>query len=179
MRLDLLKPVIRANMRTANRRLQQYAKSGVENPHLNSILEKIKGSPFYDVEKNKLRMGGLSKRDLETLAEVQKEIKSLDTVKKYTKKVEKIYDANKDLFKDSEMPDINFFARAIETFQSIHGDKYNTWTDYIQQTGNIESKGDTLANMFKDILRQQQDVELSQHEIEKLNNDTLEKWEKF
>ena len=64
MRLDLLKPVIRANMRTANRRLQQYAKSGVDNPYLNSILEKIKGSPFYDAEKNKLRMGGLSKRDL-------------------------------------------------------------------------------------------------------------------
>ena len=99
MRLDLLKPVIRANMRTANRRLQQYAKSGVENPHLNSILEKIKGSPFYDAEKNKLRMGGISKRDLETLAEVQKEIKSVDTVKKYTKKVEKIYDDNKELSK--------------------------------------------------------------------------------
>ena len=80
MRLDLLKPVIRANMRTANRRLQQYAKSEVNNPHLNSILEKIKGSPFYDTEKNKLKMGGLSKRDLETLAEVQKEIKSVDTV---------------------------------------------------------------------------------------------------
>ena len=56
MRLDLLKPIIRANMRTANRRLQQYAKSGVENPHLNSILEKIKGSPFYDAENNKLKM---------------------------------------------------------------------------------------------------------------------------
>ena len=179
MRLDLLKPVIRANMRTANRRLQQYAKSGVDNPHLNSILEKIKGSPFYDVEKNKLKMGGLSKRDLETLAEVQKEIKSVDTVKKYTKKVEKIYDDNKDLFKDSEMPDINFFARAIDTFQSIHGDKYMTWTDWIEQNGNIESKGDTLANMFKDILREQQGVELSQKEIEKLNADTLEKWEKF
>ena len=96
MRLDLLKPVVRANMRTANRRLQQYAKSGVENPHLNSILEKIKGSPFYDVEKNKLKMGGLSKRDLETLAEVQKEIKSVDTVNKYTKKVEKIYDYKKE-----------------------------------------------------------------------------------
>ena len=179
MRLDLLKPVIRANMRTANRRLQQYAKSGVDNPHLNSILEKIKGSSFYDAEKNKLRMGGLSKRDLDTLAEVQKEIKSVDTVKKYTKKVEKIYDDNKELFKDSEMPDINFFARAIETFQSIHGDKYMTWTDWIEQNGNIESKGDTLANMFKDILREQQGVELSQKEIEKLNEDTLEKWEKF
>ena len=95
MRLDLLKPIIRANMRTANRRLQQYAKSGVDNPHLNSILEKIKGSPFYDAEKNKLKMSGLSKRDLETLAEVQKEIKSVDTVKKYTKKVEEIYDNNK------------------------------------------------------------------------------------
>ena len=64
MRLDLLKPIIRANMRTANRRLQQYAKSGVENPHLNSILEKIKGSPFYDADKNKLKMDGLPKRDL-------------------------------------------------------------------------------------------------------------------
>ena len=179
MRLDLLKPVIRANMRTANRRLEQYAKSGVENPHLNSILEKIKGSPFYDAEKNKLKMRGLSKRDLETLAEVQKEIKSVDTVKKYTNKVEEIYKNNKDLFKDNGMPDINFFARAIETFQSIHGDKYITWTDYIQQNGNIESKGGTLANMFKDILREQQGVELSQHEIEKLNEDTLEKWEKF
>ena len=179
MRLDLLKPVVRANMRTANRRLEQYAKSGVENPHLNSILEKIKGSQFYDAEKNKLKMRGLSKRDLETLAEVQKEIKSVDTVKKYTKKVEEIYKNNKDLFKDSGMPDINFFARAIETFQSIHGDKYITWTDYIQQNGNIESKGGTLANMFKDILREQQGIELSQHEIEKLNEDTLEKWEKF
>lgn len=179
MRLDLLKPIIRANMRTANRRLQQYAKSGVENPHLNSILEKIKGSPFYDSEKNKLKMGGLSKRDLETLAEVQKEIKSVDTVKKYTKKLEKIYDDNSELFKDIEMPDINFFARAIDTFQSIHGDKYIPWTDNIQQNGNIESKGGTLANMFKDILREQQGVELSQKEIEKLNEATLEKWEKF
>lgn len=179
MRLDLLKPVIRANMRTANRRLEQYAKSGVSNPHLNSILEKINGSSFYDAEKNKLKMRGLSKRDLETLAEVQKEIKSVDTVKKYTKKVEKIYDDNRDLFKDNEMPDINFFARAIDTFQSIHGDRYITWTDYIQQNGNIESKGGTLANMFKDILREQQGVELSQQEIEKLNEDTLEKWEKF
>ena len=179
MRLDLLKPIIRANMRTANRRLQQYAKSGVENPHLNSILEKIKGSPFYDAEKNKLKMRGLSKRDLETLSEVQKEIKSVDTVKKYTKKVEKIYDENKELFKDSEMPDINFFARAIDTFQSIHGNKYMTWTDWIEQNGNIESKGDTLANMFKDILREQQGVELSQKEIEKFNADTLKKKKKF
>ena len=179
MRLDLLKPILRANMRTANRRLQQYAKSGVDNPHLNSILEKLKGSPFYDAEKNKLKMGGLSKRDLETLAEVQREIKSVDTVKKYTKQVEKLYDDNKDLFKDTEMPDINFFARAIETFQSIHGDKYITWTDYIEQNGNIESKGGTLANMFKDILREQQGVELSQKEIEKFNEYTLEKWEQF
>lgn len=179
MRLDLLKPVIRANMRTANRRLEEYAKSGVENPHLNSILEKIKGSPFYDAENNKLKMRGLSKRDLDTLAEVQKEIKSVDTVKKYTEKVEKIYENNKDLFKDSDMPDINFFTRAIDTFQSIHGDKYMTWTDFIEQNGNIESKGDALANMFKDILREQQRVELSQYEIEKLNENTLERWEKF
>ena len=77
------------------------------------------------------------------------------------------------------MPDINFFARAIETFQSIHGDKYITWTDYIEQNGNIESKGGTLANMFKDILREQQGVELSQKEIEKLTENTSEKWEKF
>lgn len=179
MRLDLLKMVIRANMRTANRRLAQYAKNGVENPHLNSILEKIKGSPFYDAEKNKLKMRGLSKRDLETLSEVQKEIKSVDTVKKYTKKVEQIYKNNKDLFKDSGMPDINFFARAVETFQSIHGDRYITLTDWIEQNGNIESKGDTLANMFKDIIREQQGVELSQKEVEKLNENTLVKWEKF
>ena len=179
MRLDLLKPVVRANMRTANRRLQQYAKSGVENPHLNSILEKIKGSPFYDVEKNKLKMGGLYKRYLETLTEVEKDTKSVETFTKYNKKVEQIYDDNKDLFKDSGMPDINFFARAIDTFQSIHGDRYITWTDYMQQNGNIESKGDTLANMFKDIVREQQGGELSQKESEKLNADTLEKWEKF
>lgn len=179
MRLDLLKMVIRANMRTANRRLAQYAKNGVENPHLNSILEKIKGSPFYDAEKNKLKMRGLSKRDLETLADVQQEIKSVDTVKKYTKKVEQIYKNNKDLFKDTGMPDINFFARAVETFQSIHGDRYITMTDWVEQNGNIESRGDTLANMFKDIIREQQGVELSQKEVEKLNENTLAQWQKF
>lgn len=179
MRLDLLKTVIRANMRTANRRLAQYAKNDVENPHLNSILEKIKGSPFYDAEKNKLKMRGLTKRDLETLAEVQKEIKSVDTVKKYTKKVEEIYKNNKDLFKDTGMPDINFFARAVETFESIHGDRYITMTDWIKQNGNIESRGDTLANMFRDIIREQQGVELSQKEIEKLNENTLEQWQRF
>ena len=179
MRLDLLKTVIRANMRTANRRLEQYAKNGVENPHLNSILEKIKGSPFYDAEKNKLKMSGLSKRDLDTLAEVQKEIKSVDTVKKYTKKVEEIYKNNKDLFQDTGMPDINFFARAVETFQSIHGDRYITMTDWIEQNGNIESRGDTLANMFKDIIREQQGVELSQQEVEKLNENTLAQWQRF
>ena len=78
MRLDLLKPVIRANMRTANRRIQQYAKSGVDNPHLSSILEKIKGSPFYDVEKNKLRKKKKKKREEETPAEAQTESKGLE-----------------------------------------------------------------------------------------------------
>ena len=162
MRLNLLKSIARSLLRTANRRLSQYRKSGLKNPDIEDILETISERPYFNKEKGRLMTGGLDKSDLEELVEVEKSLRSIETPMDYKKSVEKIY---KEVGYSSKT-DPNLFYRAIKRFESAHGAYYKEWTNHILEAGQIESKGDTLARWFKDILDEQKGHEYTPEEVE-------------
>ena len=167
MRLNLLKSIARSLLRTANRRLSQYRKSGLKNPDIEDILETISERPYFNKEKGRLMTGGLDRSDLEELRDVEKSLRSVETPRSYKKTVEKIY---KEAGYSSET-DTNLFYRAIKRFESAHGAYYKEWTNNILEAGKIESKGDTLARWFKDILDEQKGHEYTPEEVEDLEND--------
>ena len=167
MRLNLLKSIARSLLRTANRRLSQYRKSGLKNPDIEDILDAISERPYFNKEKGKLMTGGLDRSDLEELVEVEKTLRSTETPRQYKKMVENVY-------KQSGYPDKtdpNLFYRAIKRFESAHGTYYREWTEHILEVGQIESKGDTLARWFKDILDEQKGHEYSAEEVENLESE--------
>lgn len=160
MTLQLRKSVARSLMRTANRRLKDYMKSGIKNPQMEDLMETVSNRP-YMTEKGTLTMRGLNQRELEELIEVQRELRDVGTVKQYKKNVEKIY--KKAGY--SADTDVNLFYRAVKTFESVHGAYYREWTDYVEKTGDITSKSNTLANWFKSILDEQSGKEYSEEEV--------------
>lgn len=164
MQITLLRSIARSLMRTANRRIQSYRKKGIQNPDIEGILENIENRPYYDTNKGRLVMKGLSERDLSELIEVQRELRKTETVREYSKTV-------KDIYKSADIPtntDINMFYRAVKRFESAHGAYYREWTDTIEKTGIIESKGDTLAQWFKEILNEQIKKEYTRQEAESI-----------
>ena len=167
MRLNLLKSIARSLLRTANRRLSQYRKSGLKNPEIEDILDTISERPYFNKEKGRLMTGGIDRGDLEELIEVEKSLRSTETPRSYKKTVEKIY---KEAGYSIET-DPNLFYRAIKRFESAHGAYYKEWTNHILESGNIESKGDTLARWFKDILDEQKGREYTPEEVEDLENE--------
>ena len=167
MRLNLIKSIARSLLRTANRRLSQYRKSGLKNPDIEGILETISERPYFNKEKGRLMTGGLDKNELEELIEIEKSLRSAETPRSYKKTVEKIY---KEAGYSSET-DTNLFYRAIKRFESAHGAYYKEWTNNILEAGKIESKGDTLARWFKDILDEQKGHEYTPEEVENLENE--------
>lgn len=161
MRLELIKAVARSLLRTANRRLSQYRKSGIKNPDIEDILETVSERPYFNKEKGRLKMGGLDRDELEELVQVSKDLRSAETVKQYEKTVKEVY-------RQSGLPentDVNLFYRAMKRFEAAHGTYYKEWTNTILEDGNIESKGGTLENWFKDILKEQSGYEYSPEEV--------------
>ena len=155
--ISALKAVARSLMRTANRRIESYAKKGIQTPNLNSLLDNIKHRDFFNKETGKLSMKNLSERDLQELVEVQRKLRDMDTPRQWEKNVRDIYRKNSDLFPqdiDVEKIDVNYFTRAMESFHSKHGGKYRDWGDWVVEHGNIESKGDTLAQEYRKILQE-------------------------
>lgn len=167
MKTDLLKAVARSLLRTANRRLKDYAKSGVKNPNIESLLTYINDAPFFDSEKGKLTTGGLSNRELSDLIEVEKELRMTETARQYKKNVEKIYKKTGIKSKDP-----NLLYRAVERFKAIHGGYYGEWLDSVIEKRDIKSRGDTLAVWFKDILEEESRNEYSEKELEDIFSDS-------
>lgn len=167
MRLNLLKSIARSLLRTTNRRLSQYRKSGLKNPDIEDILETISERPYFNKEKGRLMTGGLDRSDLEELVEVEKSLRSAETPRQYKKMIENVY-------KQSGYPDKtdpNLFYRALKRFEAVHGTYYKEWTDHVLETGEIESKGGTLARWFREILDEQLEHEFTQEEVENLENE--------
>ena len=167
MRLNLLKSIARSLLRTANRRLSQYRKSGLKNPDIEDILETISERPYFNKEKGRLMTGGLTRNELEELIEVERTLKKTETTNQYIKKVRNFYE----ITGYPANTDPNMFYRALKHFEAVHGTYYKEWTDHVLEAGKIESKGDTLARWFKDILDEQKGHEYTPEEVENLENE--------
>ena len=167
MRLNLLKSIARSLLRTANRRISQYQKSGLKNPDIEDIIGTISERPYFNKEKGRLMTGGLNKSDLEELIEVERALKKTETTNQYIKKVENFYE-NAGYPVDT---DPNLFYRALKRFESAHGAYYKEWTEHVLETGEIESKGGTLARWFREILDEQIEHEYTPEEVEDLKNE--------
>lgn len=163
MTLSLLRSVARSLMRTANRRIKEYAKSGLKNPQVEDLMENIQNRPYVS-EKGTLTMRGLNQRELEELVEVQRELRDISTAKQYKKNVQTIFEK----VGYPSNTDVNLFYRAVKTFESVHGAYYREWTTYVEKTGDISSKGDTLASWYKAILDEQTGKEYSEEEVENI-----------
>lgn len=167
MRLNLLKSIARSLLRTANRRLSQYRKSGLKNPDIEDILDTISDRPYFNKEKGRLMSGGLDRNDLEELIEVERSLRKTETPRQYKKMVMNTYKQAG----YSEKTDPNLFYRALKRFESAHGAYYKEWTNNILESGSIESKGNTLARWFKDILDEQKGHEYTTEEVENIENE--------
>lgn len=166
MRLDLLRSVAHSLLRTANRRLSQYREKGLKNPNIEGILEKIKYRPYFNEKKGTLKTGGLDKSELKELIEVQQSLRGTETPSQYAKNVKEIYKKS-----GVNAEDPNLFYRAIKRFEQTHGTYYREWTNQIERTGIIESKGDTLSRWFREILNEQIEKEYTPQEVESITKD--------
>lgn len=167
MRLNLIKSIARSLLRTANRRLSQYQKSGLKNPDIEDILETISERPYFNKEKGRLMTGGLTRNEIEELIEVERTLKKTETTNQYIKKVKNFYE-NAGYPADT---DPNLFYRALKRFEAVHGTYYREWTNHVLETGKIESKGGTLARWFREILDEQIEYEYTPEEVEDLKNE--------
>ena len=173
MRLELLKSVVRTGMRTANRRLKQWQQSGINNPSFEDIKNRLMGSPFFGTNKkgeSVLKMGGLDKRGLQELYNIQQSLKKLGTPNQYVKKYRKLADQ----FANG---DVNAIGRAFELFRAKHGQRYEEYLDYVAKRGINESNMKMLDYELKQLIMEEMDHEFTDQEVETFDQKT--DFEKF
>ena len=162
MRLELLKSVVRAGMRTANRRLKQWQQSGINNPSFEDIKNRLMGSPFLGTNKkgeSVLKIGGLDKRSLQELYNIQKSLKSLGTTNQYEKKYRKLAD-------QFAGGDINAVGRAFDRFRATHGKYYEQYLSYIEKNGINENNKKYLDYELERLIQEEMEHEFTEQEIE-------------
>ena len=97
MTLKQLRAKARSLMRTANRRIDTYRKEGVINLSLESIIDNLKSAGMFNDKTNRISMAGLDERGLKVLIGYQEDLKEVETVAKYKKKVVESYNENKEI----------------------------------------------------------------------------------
>ena len=149
-------------MRTANRRLKQWQQSGINNSSFEDIKNRLMGSPFFGINKkgeNVLKMGGLDKRSLQELYNIQKSLKMLGTPKQYVKKYKKLADQ----FANG---DINVISRAFERFRAVHGKNYEMYLEYIEKNGINTNKPRYFDIEMQNLIMEEMGHEFTEQEIE-------------
>ena len=129
MTLKQLRAKARSLMRTANRRIDTYRKEGVINLSLESIIDNLKSAGMFNEKTDRISMAGLDERGLKVLIGYQEELKDVETVAKYKKKVVEFYgeEANN------------------EVISSIAKEKY---TDDIQVSDNKQLFYDEFSHRY-------------------------------
>ena len=205
MTLKQLRAKARSLMRTANRRIDTYQKEGVTNLSLESIIDNLKSAGMFNEKTDRISMAGLDERGLKVLIGYQEELKDVETVAKYKKKVVEAYNENKEytpqdvldtigktetvkeidnktgeeIEVETDITDYNYLARAAHSFMDKYGAQYSEWIEQQAINGNIESRGDKLADIFTLFLKEYSGKEFTNEEIERMANyewEDMEKW---
>ena len=205
MTLKQLRAKARSLMRTANRRIDTYRKEGVINLSLESIIDNLKSAGMFNDKTNRISMAGLDERGLKVLIGYQEDLKEVETVAKYKKKVVESYNENKEytpqdvldtigktetvketdpetgeeIEVEKDITDYNYLARAARSFIDKYGVQYSEWIEQQAINGNFESRGDKLADIFTLFLKEYSGKEFTNEEIERMSNyewEDMEKW---
>ena len=205
MTLKQLRAKARSLMRTANRRIDTYRKEGVINLSLESIIDNLKSAGMFNEKTDRISMAGLDERGLKVLIGYQEELKDVETVAKYKKKVLESYEENKEytpqdvldtigktetvketdpetgeeIEVEKDITDYNYLARAARSFIDKYGVQYSEWIEQQAINGNFESRGDKLADIFTLFLKEYSGKEFTNEEIERMSNyewEDMEKW---
>ena len=205
MTLKQLRAKARSLMRTANRRIDTYRKEGVINLSLESIIDNLKSAGMFNEKTDRISMAGLDERGLKVLIGYQEELKDVETVAKYKKKVVEAYNENKEytpqdildtigktetvkeinnetgeeIDVEKDITDYNYLARAGRSFIDQYGVQYSEWIEQYAINGNFESRGDKLADIFTLFLKEYSGKEFTNEEIERMANyewEDMEKW---
>ena len=205
MTLKQLRAKARSLMRTANRRIDTYRKEGVINLSLESIIDNLKSAGMFNDKTNRISMAGLDERGLKVLIGYQEDLKEVETVSKYKKKVVESYNENKEytpqdvldtigktetvkeidtetgeeIEVEKDITDYNYLARAARSFMDKYGVQYSEWIEQQAINGNFESRGDKLADIFTLFLKEYSGKEFTNEEIERMSNyewEDMEKW---
>ena len=205
MTLKQLRAKARSLMRTANRRIDTYRKEGVINLSLESIIDNLKSAGMFNEKTDRISMAGLDERGLKVLIGYQEELKDVETVSKYKKKVIEAYEKNeeyipKDILEsigkteivketdpktgeeikvEKDITDYNYLARAGSSFMDKYGVQYSEWIERQAINGDFESRGDKLADIFTLFLKEYSGKEFTNEEIERMANyewEDMEKW---
>ena len=205
MTLKQLRAKARSLMRTANRRIDTYRKEGVINLSLESIIDNLKSAGMFNEKTDRISMAGLDERGLKVLIGYQEELKDVETVAKYKKKVVEAYNENKEytpqdvldtigktetvketdtktgeeIEVEKDITDYNYLARAARSFIDKYGVQYSEWIEQQAINGNFESRGDKLADIFTLFLKEYSGKEFTNEEIERMSNyewEDMEKW---
>lgn len=205
MTLKQLRAKARSLMRTANRRIDTYRKEGVINLSLESIIDNLKSAGMFNEKTDRISMAGLDERGLKVLIGYQEELKDVETVAKYKKKVVEAYNENKEytpqdvldtigktetvketdpetgeeIEVEKDITDYNYLARAARSFIDKYGVQYSEWIEQQAINGNFESRGDKLADIFTLFLKEYSGKEFTNEEIERMANyewEDMEKW---
>ena len=205
MTLKQLRAKARSLMRTANRRIDTYRKEGVINLSLESIIDNLKSAGMFNEKTDRISMAGLDERGLKVLIGYQEELKDVETVAKYKKKVVESYNENKEytpqdvldtigktetvketdpetgeeIEVEKDITDYNYLARAGRAFINKYGVQYSEWIEQQAINGNFESRGDKLADIFTLFLKEYSGKEFTNEEIERMSNyewEDMEKW---
>ena len=173
MRLELLKSVVRSGMRTANRRLKQWQQSGINNPSFEDIKNRLMGSPLLGINKkgeSVLKMGGLDKRSLPELYNIQQSLENLGTPNQYKKRYRKLADQ----FANG---DINIIGMSFERFRAKHGMRYEQYLEYVEKNGINENNMKYFDYVLKQLILEEINHEFTEQEIETFDQKT--DFEKF
>ena len=205
MTLKQLRAKARSLMRTANRRIDTYRKEGLINLSLESIIDNLKSAGMFNEKTDRISMAGLDERGLKVLIGYQEELKDVETVAKYKKKVVESYNENKEytpqdvldtigktetvkeidpktgeeIEVEKDITDYNYLARAARSFIDKYGVQYSEWIEQQAINGNFESRGDKLADIFTLFLKEYSGKEFTNEEIERMSNyewEDMEKW---
>ena len=205
MTLKQLRAKARSLMRTANRRIDTYRKEGVINLSLESIIDNLKSAGMFNEKTDRISMAGLDERGLKVLIGYQEELKDVETVAKYKKKVVEAYNENKEytpqdvldtigktetvkeinnetgeeIEVEKDITDYNYLARAGQAFINQYGVQYREWIEEYAINGNFVSRGDKLADIFTLFLKEYSGKEFTNEEIERMSNyewEDMEKW---
>ena len=117
-----------------------------------------------------LKMGGLDKRSLKELYNIQQSLKRLGTPKQYEKKYKKLAD-------QFAKGDINIIGRAFERFTAVHGKRYEEYLNYIEKNGINTNNPKHFDLEMQQLIMEEMDHEFTEQEIETFDQKT--DFEKF